>query len=60
MNCFQICQLVIICIHAQTKEEPGITSVDNLVVAKLNSGLNILSIDTFQKARTSTKFDWYF
>ena len=35
MNGFQICQFVVIRIHAYAEEQAGVTPVDNLVVAEL-------------------------
>ena len=35
MDCLQIRELVIICIDANTEEEAGVATVDNLVVTEL-------------------------
>lgn len=43
MDCFEICQLVVVCVDTDTEEEAGVTAVDNLVVAELDKvGLVLL------------------
>lgn len=36
MNCFQIGEFIVVCVHAQAKEKTSITSIHNLVVAEFN------------------------
>jgi hypothetical protein len=50
MNSFQVRQLVVICIHAEAKEESGITSIDNLIVPELRHRLSLLYIHSTEHA----------
>ena len=36
MDCFQVCELVIISINADAKVETGITAVDDFIIAELD------------------------
>lgn len=38
MNCFEICQLIVICINANTEKETSVAPVDNLVITILPEG----------------------
>ena len=38
MNGFQVCQFVVIRIHAYAEEQAGVTAIHDLVVPELHSG----------------------
>ena len=61
MDGLEVCKLVVVGIDAHAEEEPGIATVDNLVIPELR---HLLLQEDLDKARTyrrtSTKLDWYF
>jgi hypothetical protein len=63
MNSFEIGELVVTRIDAQTEEETSITPVYDLVISELPSerrNINPSLRDVRNSPLTSTKFDWYF
>ena len=41
MYCLQVCQLIVVCIYTDTKVQPSITTVHDLVVAELHRARSV-------------------
>ena len=55
MNSLHVVQVVVVHIHAKTEEEPGITAVNNLIRAKLETPMRVEVVHCRAKTR-STKY----
>ena len=57
----QVCEFIVVRIHADAEEQAGVAAVNDLVVAELRrrDGLEPPLTHGYW-TRTSTKFDWYF
>lgn len=61
MNSFQIRELIIVCINADTKEQPRITPINNLERAEFDEvGLMLLISRRNQAVHFTLEFDFFF